>query len=259
MIKKNQQQNLNLVINEYPVCKDLEKELKNLENWFTELTEEKIEYEIKINSFNSNYMLRLGGLIEQILQLRVDIYGHKITNQQSGISININLNKLFEKAKLNYDEFKKTCQQQLQDLPQFLDESEKQHLKTIYRKASRLCHPDKLAEDAKAKGEEYFKALNEAYRHQDLKRVQDILLKLESEATSLVIAARKIDNRVLLQEKITLLYEQIATLEQEIKCLLESEIYRRIKSITDMDRYFVKLEQELKAELEILNGKKYIN
>ena len=252
MIKQQGKSNLNL--NGYPVYKDLKLELKILENRFAELTEEKIEYETQINSFNSNYMLRLGDLIEEILKLRVNIFG-KENKRQSGFGINININQLFEEAQLNYEEFKKTFQQQLQDLPQLLDDSEKQQLKTVYRKASRLCHPDKLAEDAKAKGEEFFKALNEAYRHQDLERVQGILLKLESETTSFVTVAKQIDNRALLQEKIILLCEQIATLEPEIKLLQESEIYQRIQSITDMDGYFAKLEKELKAELKILKGK----
>ena len=91
--------------------------------------------------------------------------------------------------------------QQLQDLPISLTDYEKQQLKTTYRKASRLCHPDKLADDAKAMGEEIFKALNEAYRHQDLKRVQGILLKLEAETTSLVAASERIDDRTIIATK----------------------------------------------------------
>ncbi len=242
MIEQRQQENSNLALNKYLASQDLKLKLKNLENRFTELTDVKLEYERKINNFNSNYMLRFGGLIEEILKLRVHIFGKRKQYSQR------------KNALENLNEFIKKIIRQLEDLPQPLDDSEYQQLKIAYRKASRLCHPDKLIEDAKVKGEEIFKALNEAYRHQDLNLVQGILLKLESEATSLIKAVKQIDNRALLQEKINLLYEQIATVEAEIKCLQENEIYQRIQSITDMEWYFAGLERELQAELEALKG-----
>lgn len=256
MIEISHQEKKNLYNNRHPVYKNLKLELKNLENRFSELTGEKIEYETKINNFNSSYMLRLGGLIEEILKLRLDIFGKENKKDQIDFSIN---NQLFEDAQLDYEEFKKTFQQQLQDAPQFLDNSEKKQLKIAYRKASRLCHPDKLAEDAKAKGEESFKALNEAYRHQDLERVQGILLKLESETPFFISITKQKENRALMQEKIILLYEQIAILDAEIKCLKESEIYLRIQSITDLNNYFSELMKELQVELEILKGKNIVN
>lgn len=255
MIEISHQENKNLHNNRHPVYKNLKLELKNLENRFSELTGEKIEYETQINNFNSSYMLRLGGLIEEILKLRLDIFGKENKKYQIDFNINININQLFEEAQFDYEEFKKTFQQQLQDAPQFLDDSEKKQLKIAYRKASSLCHPDKLAEDAKAKGEEFFKALNEAYRHQDLERVQGILLKLESETPSFISVTKQKDNRAVMQEKIILLYEQITILDTEIKCFKESEIYQRIQSITDVNSYFSELKQELQVELEILKDK----
>lgn len=239
IIGKNHQEYNGFTVDEYPVYQDLKVELKALENRLNELTDEKIEYERQINIFNSDYMLRFGSLIEEILKRRAAIFSEKLDSR-------------YEEAQLNYEEFGRIYLQQLQDLPISLSDDEKQQLKTTYHKASRLCHPDKLAEDAKAKGEEIFKALNEAYRHQDLKRVQGILLKLEYETTSFITVAKQIDNRALMQKKIILLCEQIAILEPEIKSLQESEIYKRIQTIIDINGYFAEIEQELQAELEIL-------
>lgn len=227
-----------------PVCQDLKIELKALEKLLNELTDEKADYERQINGFNSDYMVRLGGLIEAILKRRAAIFSDKIDTEKN-------------QAQLDYEAFQQKYQQQLQDLPQSLNDSEKQQLKTAYRKASRLCHPDKLIEDAKAKGEEFFKALNEAYRHQDLKRVQGILLRLEAETITLVAVSERIDDRTILLQKIILLREQIAELEAEIKRFQENETYQRIQTITDMDSYFSKLEQELQAELKMLKVKKH--
>jgi hypothetical protein len=243
MIGNYQRGNSDFLVSNYPAFQDLKIELTDLENRLNELTDEKAEYEQKINGFNSDYLVRLGDLIEEILKRRVAIFGDNLDAEKN-------------KAQLDYEAFKQNHKQQLQDLPQALDDSEKQQLKTAYRKASRLCHPDKLVEDAKTRGGEFFKALNEAYRHQDLKRVQAILLKLEAEATSLVAATERIDDRVILLQKIIILREHIAKLEEEIKHLQEDETYQRIQAITDMDIYFSKLEEELKTELKMLKSKK---
>jgi len=229
-----------VTVNKYPVYHDLIFELKLLENRLDLLADEKIEYERQINIFNSEYIVRFGSLVEEILKRRADLFSEK-------------LDPRFEEAQLDYEEFGRIYLQQLQDLPVSLTDDEKQQLKIIYRKASRLCHPDKLADDAKAKGEEIFKALNAAYRNQDLKRLQDIFLKLEAQNTYMVAASERIDDRTILQKKIIILQEHIATLEAEIKCLQENEIYKRIQTITDMNDYFSHLELELQAELEILS------
>ncbi len=234
------------------VQQDIKLELKTLEDRFTLLKEKKIDCETQINNFNSNYMLHLGSLIEEILRMRVIIYEDFQSN------FNVDKIQLFENAKKNHEDFKKTLHQQLKDLPQLLDDSEKLQLKIAYRKACRLCHPDKLDDDLKAKGEEFFKQLNGAYRHQDLNRVNSILQKLELDARSFKVDSNSINYRALLQQKIIFLYEQISMLEPDIKYLQESEIYQRIQNIINMDIYFSNLEKELKSELKVLKGKKRI-
>lgn len=243
MIESYQKENCDFTVDEYPICQDLKIELKALEDRLNELNDKKADYERQINSFNSEYMVRLGGLIEEILDLRTTISSYKCRAEK-------------QKAQLDYEAFKQNYMQQLQDLPQQLDDAEKHQLKIAYHKASRLCHPDKLAEVAKARGEEYFKALNEAYRHQDLKRVKGILLKLEAETTSLIEASERINDRSVLLQKIILLREHIAEIEAETKRLQEDETYQRIQEITDLDSYFSDLEKELRTELKILKGKK---
>lgn len=245
-------------INEIPnksmglIQQDILLELKKLEDRFTLLKEEKIECETQISNFNSAYMLHLGSLIEEILRMRVMIYEDFHSN------FNVNKIQLFENAKLPYEEFKETFRQQLKDLPQSLDDSEKLKIKLAYRKASLLCHPDKLDDDLKAKGEEFFKELNEAYRHQDLNHVESILLKLEADEYFSEVDSSSNNDRNLQQKKIIFLYEQITLLEPEIKCLQESEIYLRIQGIANMDIYFSNLEKELKAELKELKNKKRV-
>lgn len=238
MIEKNHQERKSIIY-DYSGDQDLKLELKNLEKWFAELTIEKTECESIINSFNSRYLLHFGELIKEILELRASIFGKRKQYEEQ--------NKVFKILSNLYES--------LEDLREELDESEAQELKVAYRKACRLCHPDKLEEDEKNKGAEFFKSLNEAYRNQDLAKVRDILLKLETENNFLPAHSVNVDDRTVLEQKIIALYEQIEILDVEIKILQENDAYQRIKTIGDMNIYFSELECELQAELRALKDK----
>ena len=225
-----------LTVYEDPQIQGLKLELKVLENRLNELTDTQADLEREINEFNGEYFRRLGGLIEEILKRRAELCCDETEKEQ---------------AEHDYEEFERGYQQQLDDAPQTLTPDEQQALKTAYRKASRLCHPDKLAEEFKAQGETFFKELNDAYRRQYLKRVAEILTALET-GGSLGNAVDSINNKEALQAKIAVLRERIATLEIEIKRLQDDEIYQRILSIDDRESYFSELEKELEVELAAL-------
>jgi DnaJ-domain-containing protein 1 len=237
LIEQYKQDNSGVMVYEDPQIKGLKLELKVLENRLNELTDTQAELERQINEFNSEYMQRLGSLIEEILKKRAQLPSNNPEQQQE--------------AQQDYEEFAQSYQQQLKDAPQTLTEDEQQQLKAAYRKASRLCHPDKLAEEFKAQGAEIFKALNEAYRRQDLARVLDILQHLET-GKPLSSASDSINDKEALKAKIADLRKRLAELEAEINALQNSEIYQRIQQIEDRERYFAELEQALKQELKAL-------
>lgn len=222
-----------LVIFEDPKIQGLRTELKILEDRVNELSDEKIEYERIINNFNSEHMLRLGSVIEEILRLRAQLENSSIDEQA---------------AQQEYDSFQNSYQQQLKNLPERLTVDEKKFLKSAYRRASRLCHPDKLVGEYKSKGEEIFKELNDAYRRQNLKMLEEILTSLES-GLVMNVASNSIADMALLQKRVAVLRERISILENEIYPLRNSEIFKRIQSIEDMDKYFSELKEELEMEL----------
>ncbi len=215
--------------------------VEELEETLSILSLEKSEYERQINLFNSEYMSKLGGLISEILKLRVVIFDDFCDPE-------------YQNAKIVYEDFEKIHQQQLQDISFSLNDNEKTELKTAYRKASRLCHPDKLDDDKKLEGEAFFKSLSEAYRKQNLNLVKDILLKLEKKFNFPSI--KRINDKVILKQKIDTLHEHIAILVKEIKKLKESDVYQLIQTISNMDEYFKDLRKELKAELKSLKSKR---
>lgn len=238
LIEQYKHDSTGLSVYEDPQIQGLKLELKVLENSLNELTDTQAELERQINAFNSEYMRRLGGLIEEILRRRADL-SDDAAEQQA--------------AQQDYEEFQRSHQQQLHDAPQSLTPAEQQQLKSAYRKASRLCHPDKLDDAFKAEGETFFKALNEAYRRQDIQRVSEILHTLETGAT-LSAASDSLNDKAALQAKIAALRNTLARLEADIQRLQADETYQRIQAITDRESYFTELEQALRAELAVLRG-----
>jgi cell division protein FtsB len=236
LIEQYKHDSSGLSVYEDPQIQGLKLELKLLENRLNELTDTQADLEREINEFNGEYFRRLGGLIEKILKRRAELCRDETEKQQT---------------QQDYEEFERGYQQQLEDAPQTLTHEELQELKTAFRKASRLCHPDKLADEFKARGEAFFKELHEAYRRQDLERVTEILTTLQT-GKSLGSVADDVNNLEKLQAKIAALREQIAILEIEVKRLQDDEIYQQILLIDDRESYFSELSKELEIELTAL-------
>ena len=141
-------------------------ELKILEKRLQELNEEKSEYLNLINDFNAKYNLELGGLIQQILRLRKEILEEQADNdEESKVE--------YEEAKQDYEEFREKYEEQIKDKPYELNKDELKEIKSSYRKACKLCHPDIVSGDVKKEAEEIFKDLNNAYAKKDLNKVKE--------------------------------------------------------------------------------------
>lgn len=222
----------------------LKYELKILENTLYVLTNEKNEYERQLHEFNAEYILRLGDLIEEILSLRYRHYADMVDEYPE-------FKDEADKAENVYQNFKYSSKQQLDDLPNPLTDEEKKLLKVLYRKASRLSHPDVVSDEFKEQGEVAFKILNEAYRQQNITRVKEILLYLETEQ-NFGIASDTVNDKEILRNKIDLLREHLQQIETDIKLIKEDDTFQSLQDIGDWETYFVELEQQLTQELSSL-------
>ena len=90
----------------------------------------------------------------------------------------------YEEARHNFEEFRSgydDIRQKEQDRLE-LSEEEKIGLKNLYREAGKLCHPDIVPEEVRAKTTEIMQRLNEAYTKHDLESLRKILESLKSGA-----------------------------------------------------------------------------
>lgn len=244
LIEQYKQDQSGLAVYEDEAVQGLKYELKILENTLNGLTNEKNEYERLLHEFNAEYILRLGALIEKILCLRYRHYAEMV-------DVYPEFAEEAEEAQKAYESFRQNNEEQLQDLPNTLTEDEKKELKELYRKASRLSHPDVVSDEFKQQGEEVFKSLNEAYRQQNLTRVREILLHLET-GQSFGIASDSVSDKEILRKKIGILRQHLEQLEEEIKLIKEDETFKTLQKIKDREAYFAGLEQKLTEELASL-------
>jgi uncharacterized coiled-coil DUF342 family protein len=297
-------------------------ELKVLERTLQSLTSKKNECINDIEDFNHEYNVKLGAIIQQVLELRKDISFQKILEKRQVFDTlnqeyaalkkkTENVRKQLEKSKESLDELDefsdeydevykvyqalkdtlgileghlnekrkatKEARNTLNDVPvtqdfkeakedseQFneeydeiiakehhdLDKEQLKDLKKSYKKASKLCHPDIVAEELKEHANEIMTALNSARQKKDLNKVIEILSMLMS--GGFVIASDNIFDIDLLKTKVLKTKVQIDELKTEIDELETSDVYENIQSIDNKDEYFSEIKVQLVEESECL-------
>ena len=154
----------------------------------------------------------------------------------------------YEETKRMYEEFRDDFQEKLNAKLFDLGESEKKELKQLYRQASRLCHPDIVADELKTQAHEMMQKLNDAYSKKDLVTVKEILFALQHD-TGFSFASNSINNKEKLKAKIVKLRKKIKVTENEITEIKLDEIFEIIKDLDNWDTYFEELKGNLKYEL----------
>ena len=218
----------------------LKLESRSLELQINSLDDENTEIEKLLHSFEIRHNQELGDIIIKILRLRK----RKLKNEAEKDN---SKKKEYEEAKKDFDDFSQNYSTLKDEKILELTDKEKKELKVLYRKASMLCHPDKVAENQKEEAERIFKELAEAYKRNDLDKVKDILTNLEK---GVFLSNTDVTNE---KEKLLILVQQLRIkrdrMEEELNDLRNSETYNTVSSIDDWDEYFKNLKQKLTNQL----------
>lgn len=220
-----------------PEIAGLKLEIKILENQLNAFDNEKIELDKLLSDFQHRHTIELGEIILHILKLRKIKYKeHNQKAQETEDDFN-QYNDQFENEK---------------DKHQFeLSEDEKKELKKNFRKATTLCHPDKVSEEQKGEAEKVFIALKEAYDQNDFEKVNRILKDLET-GNSFRSQTDTISEKEVLKATVEKLRQKLQQLEKEIITVKESETFSTVNNITNWDTYFDETKTQLEEELESL-------
>lgn len=220
----------------------LKLELKLLEKQLLLLNCRVEEYHNIVNDFNAKYHLELGHLIEEVLILREEFYKFMYKNNKEY------KHEYFE-AKKDFEEFHQEFKSQQYDAPVQIDKKEKKELKRLYKKASKLCHPDIIEESKREKAEDIFKILNAAYQKKDTKKVSEILEQLLN-GESFSITSESLFDKNILRRKIDDTRGKIKSIKLELESIKQNETFILVNKLNDMDEYFKQKEKELQLEKE---------
>ena len=219
-----------------PEIAGIKLEIKILESQINAFDNEKIELEKVISDFQHRHTIELGEVILEVLRLRKIKYKNHKKETEAEEDFN-NYSKQYETEK---------------DKKQFeLNEEEKLELKKKFRKATTMCHPDKVSEEQKAEAEEIFIELKKAYDEHDLEKVNQLLHDLEN-GKKFVSQADSISEKEKLKITLEKLKQKLKGIENEIISLKETEIFTTINNITNWDNYFTETKTQLEEELQNL-------
>ncbi|MEG1419059.1 MAG: DnaJ family molecular chaperone [Citrobacter sp.] len=151
-----------------------------------------------------------------------------------------------EEARHEYDEYQEQQQdaQHRYNRDQKLSHDERNELKRLWRQASRLCHPDVVADDLKEKAHQMMVQLNQARQNADLAAVRTLLTQLQN-GLEPMMASDRLNDLQHLRRKIQQLREQINSLLNEITELEAENAWRLAASVTDKEAYFADQQRAL--------------
>jgi hypothetical protein len=216
-----------------PEIEALRFEAKTLERQIQSLSNEKSELDKIIHEFSVRHTRELGELLLKLLEYRKE--------KLQGTSD-------YHEAEKDYNEFHKNYETSKIEKISKLSESELIEIKEIYRKATKLCHPDIVEEEQREKAHEIFIELKEAYENNNLDRVKEIyngLLKNEIFSSK----SDTTDEKSILQDEINRLRTRLSELKAEISTIKESDAYLTISNIENWDKYFSETKKQLQAQL----------
>ena len=237
---RQQEQQLAVYID--PVIGALKVELTYQQNELSKKEVTSEEYSKLIDLFHARYFSKVGYLIEKLLFLRRE----KLRIQ---VRMNPDLQKLLDLAEQEYTDFFEYKEQSKDGIIYQLSDAKLKEIKRLYRRASMVCHPDRVKEEQRAQAEELFNKLQKAYKRNDIKKVRSIATFLEK-ADHFDMKIDAYDNVEVVRAQIENILAQIEEKEDEIATILGSSAYQTVKGIKeDWNDYFAVIQDNFKAQI----------
>lgn len=158
----------------------------------------------------------------------------------------------FREAADEADSFEQETANIKQSVVAELTSEGKKQLKSLYRKACKLSHPDIVSDELKELAHFYMVEINAAYASNDIKRLETVLQQIET-GESLTSSSLTLLDKTLLQEKLEKLKKNIQDIQAEIEQYQASDEYHLIFNLgDDWQSYFDEMRIELATILQAL-------
>ncbi len=233
-----------------PEVSALKMELQGLERRLTALSAERDEILHVLEGFNHLYNVRLGGIISAILRLHMLRARAALAGFQGDAAELDGIRRAHEQAQNDYQQFNGEYEGVLAAPgPRDLSPEGALRLKNAYRKASRLCHPDMVAEELKELATAQFQALHQAYNMNDVDKVEEILAVLQA-GGAFVAASEQVQDKDRLRAHISSLRQQLDVIGKELQVIQKDSTWILVEGLNgDYEPYLAEQEADLDAEL----------
>ena len=228
----------------------LEAELERVKADLADFEMEQAELEHLISRFQAAHNEALGGLIHQVLEIRMLI----LKQQRKTDPLK---QREFEQATSDFEEFQRDqeIQEEIDRRTQWqLSDEEKSELKTLFRKAAKLCHPDVVSKEHHDAAADMFRQLSETYERGDLARIRQLFERASAGLfdTTQEVEADSLRKKERLRAIIVTIRESTRRTCAGIQAIKESTSYQTMVTHTDWSHLFENQAKLLVQEIEIL-------
>jgi hypothetical protein len=218
----------------------LRAEVERLEHQINGLFIQKATLEKLIQKYNHEFYLAVGDLLLKVNKLRIE----RLKDESK---VNPGKQQEYSNAQKEYDEFDTQYKKSIStEIPSLSQEGQK-ILKSNFRKASFLCHPDSVADDFKEEASRLFNELKNAYDSNNVAKVSSILEHLKN--NKFPKKSDTITDKDRLKFTVNHHRAEVQKLKLEIGLIKGSEIYQHIISIGNWEVYFSHIKKQLEIEV----------
>lgn len=216
----------------------LQFELSILELRLEALSNEKADLERLLIVFNRRHDEVLGDLITQVLKTQAELRRLEAEKmrKEAEDSVDEELKEKAEEAEAQAEEAENAHKKYSENheslkeeapLPE-LDEEEEEELKSLYRRACQVCHPDKVPEAQKDEAHMMFVELQKAYKNNNVKELKKLYKQIK-DGNFKTTQSASLSKVELLKTAIAKMNFQIDRITEELKDLNASDGVKRLQ------------------------------
>lgn len=228
-----------------PPIDNLRREIQRLEEDISLTSQEFNETQKVIHEFSKIHTEELGDLLQEILlqnKMKAEIEVKLAQDDAEKLAE-------LEDAQKDHEEYTHSyaaAQQQKKFKP--LSPQDKKTLKKLYRQASLQCHPDRIVDELHDEAERFFVELNQAYKSNDLEKVQEIHQQLKKGV--MLRKSETITELKKLETASNNLKQKLEDWNKKLEDLQQLPTYQMVSKIDDWTVYFAETKIILQEQLE---------
>ncbi len=229
----------------------LEAEYELLSTELADLEAEHAELMHHLSRYQAAFHESLGDRLARLLKLRMrKLLRESITQPEKQSS--------YEQAKKDFEDFEKEQETRRDNDARTewkLSEEEQKELKRLFRRGSKLCHPDLVADEHKEAASRMFMDLRKAYDEGDLQRIRHLVERCEAGLFDSLQGDGDQSERKKqrLRAQIAGIREALERVRQDLKVIQESNTYQMMTQHPDWETLFAQQAQLLDQEIENLS------